>query len=123
MCLPAEQALLLTSLIAGALRHERMDMYQGMSTNMGNMIMYLHSTISPTATISGFSAGTVTEHRRGSDGRSVCRAFHARHCSAPSQRWLVAIMRSVMEEHWYVRFVLPTQLFVQLFCAHLGCTV
>ena len=70
MCLPAEQALLLTSLIAGALRHERMDMYQGMSTNMGNMIMYLHSTISPTATISGFSPG----HRAPPRGRWPERA-------------------------------------------------
>ena len=102
MHLLAGQALLLTSLIAGALAHDNgmnMNMDQGMSMNMGNMIMYLHFKIGDNLWFYGWAPGTAG---------AMAGACIGLFMLAMAERWLVA-MRGVMEEHWSMRFVLfPT---------------
>jgi hypothetical protein len=97
MHLLAGQALL-TSLIAGALAHDNgmdMNMDQGMSMDMGNVIMYLHFSIGDNLWFLGWaprSAGAMA---------GACVGLFM---LAIAERWLVA-MRGLMEEHWSTRFV------------------
>lgn len=113
MHLLAGQALLLTSLIAGALAHDNgmnMNMDQGMSMNMGNMIMYLHFKIGDNLWFYGWAPGTAG---------AMAGACIGLFMLAMAERWLVA-MRGVMEKHWSMRFVLfPTFLsrFPLLLCS------
>ncbi|KAI0277560.1 Ctr copper transporter family-domain-containing protein [Russula aff. rugulosa BPL654] len=96
MHLLAGQALLLTSLIAGALAHDNgmnMNMDQGMSMNMGNMIMYLHFKIGDNLWFYGWAPGTAG---------AMAGACIGLFMLAMAERWLVA-MRGVMEEHWSMR--------------------
>ena len=96
--LHAGQAILLTSLIAGALADDNgmdMNMDQGMSMNMGNMIMYLHFTIGDNLWFLGWAPNTA-----GAMAGACIGIFML----ATAERWLVA-MRGVMEEHWATRFV------------------
>lgn len=98
MHLLAGQAILLTSLIASALADDNgmnMNMDQGMSMNMGNMIMYLHFTIGDNLWFLGWAPSTA-----GAMAGACIGIFML----ATAERWLVA-MRGVMEEHWSMRFV------------------
>jgi hypothetical protein len=98
MHLLAGQAILLTSLIAGALADDNgmdMNMDQGMSMNMGNMIMYLHFTIGDNLWFLGWVPSTA-----GAMAGACIGIFML----ATAERWLVA-MRGVMKEHWSMRFV------------------
>jgi Ctr copper transporter family protein len=98
MNLLAGQALLLSSLIVGSLADDNgmnMNMDQGMSMNMGNMIMYLHFTIGDNLWFLGWaprSAGAMA---------GACIGLFM---LAIAERWFVA-MRGVMEEHWSTRSV------------------
>ena len=108
MHLLAGHALLLTSLIAGALAHDNgmdMNMDQGMSMNMGNMIMYLHFKIGDNLWFYGWAPGTAG---------AMAGACIGLFMLSIAERWLVA-MRGIMEEHWSMRFVLfiPLQCFAQ----------
>jgi hypothetical protein len=92
------QAILLTSLIASSLAHDNgmdMNMDQGMSMNMGNMIMYLHFTIGDNLWFLGWAPSTAG---------AMAGACIGLFMLATAERWLVA-MRGVMEEHWSMRFV------------------
>lgn len=94
----AGQAILLTSLIAGAHAGDNgmdMNMDHGMSMNMGNMIMYLHFTIGDNLWFLGWAPRTA-----GAMAGACIGIFML----AAAERWLVA-MRGVMEEHWSMRFV------------------
>jgi len=94
----AGQAILFTSLIAGALAHDNgmnMNMDQGMSMDMGNMIMYLHFTIGDNLWFLGWAPSTAG---------AMAGACIGLFMLATAERWLVA-MRGVMEEHWSMRFV------------------
>ncbi|KAN0103854.1 copper transporter [Russula decolorans] len=96
MHLLAGQAILLTSLIAGALADDNgmdMNMDQGMSMNMGNMIMYLHFTIGDNLWFLGWVPSTA-----GAMAGACIGIFML----ATAERWLVA-MRGVMKEHWSMR--------------------
>jgi hypothetical protein len=96
MHLLAGQAILLTSLIAGALADDNgmdMNMDQGMSMNMGNMIMYLHFTIGDNLWFLGWAPSTAG---------AMAGACIGLFMLATAERWLVA-MRGVMEEHWSIR--------------------
>ena len=98
MHLLAGQAILLISLVVGALAHDNgmdMNMDQGMSMNMGNMIMYLHFTIGDNLWFLGWAPSTAG---------SMAGACIGLFMLATAERWLVA-MRGVMEEHWSMRFV------------------
>ena len=94
----AGQALLLTSLITGALAHDNgmdMNMDQGMSMNMGNMIAYLHFTIGDNLWFLGWAPSTAG---------AMAGACIGLFMLSIAERWLVA-MRGVMEEHWSTRSV------------------
>ena len=89
----------LTSLIAGAFAHDNgmvMNMDQGASMNMGNMLMYLHFKIGDNLWILGWAP---------SNGGAMAGACIALFMLAIAERWLVA-MRGLMEDHWCTRFVL-----------------
>ncbi|KAI0248026.1 CTR copper uptake transporter [Lactifluus subvellereus] len=87
---------LLTFLIARSLAHDNgmvMNMDQGMSMNMGNMIMYLHHTVGDNLLFVGWaprSAGAMV---------GTCIGIFL---LAVAERWL-AMMRAVMEAHWRTR--------------------
>ncbi len=107
MHLLAGHALLLTSLIAGTLAHDNgmdMNMDQGVSMNMGNMLMYLHFTIGDNLWFFGWAPGTAG---------AMTGACIGLFMLAIAERWLVA-MRGVIEEHWSIRFVpfLPLPMFI-----------
>ena len=98
MYILAGQATLLASLIADALAHDNgmdMNMDQGMSMKMGNMIMYLHFVIGDNLWFFGWAPSTAG---------AMAGACIGLFMLATAERWLVA-MRNVMEEHWSMRFV------------------
>jgi hypothetical protein len=98
MHLLAGQAILLTSLVTGSLAHDNgmdMNMDQGMSMEMGNMIMYLHFMIGDNLWFLGWAPSTAG---------AMAGACIGLFMLATAERWLVA-MRGVMEEHWSRRFV------------------
>lgn len=86
-----------TFLIVGTLAHDNgmvMNMDQGMTMNMGNMIMYLHFTIGDNLWFVGWaprSTGAMV---------GTCIGIFM---LAVAERWL-AMMRAVMEAHWRTRF-------------------
>jgi len=92
--------VLLAFLIAGVLAHDNgmdMNMDQGMSMNVGNMIMYLHFKLGDNLWFPGWaphSAGAMVGTCIGLLMLSI------------AERWLAAI-RGVMEAHWRTRFGLP----------------
>jgi len=101
----ARHALLLTSLIAGTLAHDNgmdMNMDQGMSMNMGNMLMYLHFTIGDNLWFFGWAPGTAG---------AMAGACIGLFMLAIAERWVVA-MRGVIEEHWsmHAQIVLSNKL-------------
>jgi hypothetical protein len=94
----ARQPLLLTFLIAGALAHDNgmdMNMDQGMSIQMGNMITYLHFGLGDNLWFLGWAPKTA--------GAMFGTCFGL-FMLAMAERWLTA-MRGVMEGHWNMRFV------------------
>lgn len=94
----AGQYLLLTSLIVGVLADENgmdMSMDQGMSMNMGNIIMYLHFTPGDNLWFLGWAPGSA-----GAMVGTCIGLFML----AIAERWLMA-MKGVMEAHWRTRFV------------------
>jgi solute carrier family 31 (copper transporter), member 1 len=115
MHLLAGRAILLTSLIAGALAHDNgmdMNMDQGMSMNMGNMIMYLHFTIGDNLWFLGWAPSTAG---------AMAGACIGLFMLATAERWLVA-MRGVMEEHWSIRFVPFPHFFLSIFPLPMFCS-
>jgi solute carrier family 31 (copper transporter), member 1 len=115
MHLLAGQALLLTSLIAGALAHDNgmdMNMDGGMSMKMGNMVMYLHFQIFDNLWFYGWAPSTA-----GAMAGACIGIFML----AIAERWLVA-MRGVMEEHWSTRFVLFPTSFPQFLPPPMFCS-
>jgi Ctr copper transporter family len=96
----AGRYVLLAFLIAGVLAHDNgmdMNMDQGMSMSVGNMIMYLHFKLGDNLWFPGWaphSAGAMAGTCIGLLMLSI------------AERWLAAI-RGVMEAHWRTRFGLP----------------
>ena len=94
----------------GTLAHDNgmdMNMDQGMSMNMGNMLMYLHFKIGDNLWFYGWAPG-----HPGAMAGACIGLFML----AMAERWLVA-MRGVIEEHWSTRFV-PFPFPPPVFCSN-----
>jgi solute carrier family 31 (copper transporter), member 1 len=95
------QYVLLASLNVGAIAHDNgmnMNMDQGMSMNMGNMIMYLHFKPGDNLWFLGWAPSSA--------GAMVGTCIGILMLSM-TERWLAA-MRGVMEAHWHKRLVHPS---------------
>jgi hypothetical protein len=96
----AGQCVLLEFLIAGVLAHDNgmdMNMDQGMSMNVGNMIMYLHFKLGDNLWFPGWAP-----HTAGAMVGTCIGLFML----SITERWL-ATMLGVMEAHWRTRFGIP----------------
>jgi copper transporter 1 len=111
----AGQYVLSAFLITGAVAHDNgmnMNMDQGMSMNVGNMIMYLHFKLGDNLWFLGWtptSAGAMVGTCIGLLMLSI------------TERWLAA-MRGVMDAHWRTRFVLVITSSTICFLMHWLCS-